>query len=424
MGSVVRYLRNADGRFNGAIPTGKEASPRPAPAIPSFPDFDDPGSFGEVADVDALYHGWAAKYALGSNLPTDAEEESDPAPCVALRQAAEDPELEALYARTDALLEPSADDSVPAAADALSDWEHLQEPLDRASWALDSLEHEIAKRVDQDGISTLSLDRAGISAHPTGGIRYSGWKHEELQSALAACLGTGEEYNRERQVTAAIVGEYFSYATPLYYRVSALQDLGISPDEFATPGQDDRRLVLKGLPDEAEGINAVLLGSRISKHKEACHAALSDIPRLCQNAAARDLPEAVIRYAALRERHSTIRRAVHSLRELARRQMEMQRQEEIQSASGQTYRVVAGRQVTKVVSGSARPFVLDAISRDLAIRRETVERVVTQLESVAQFGSYRIKAIETKTDAPLDACLTQRRTPNRLVAVIDDSGSG
>jgi hypothetical protein len=412
----VKYVRKADGRFDGSLPTKTDVVPSPEFALPCSIDLDEPGTLGEVADLDALYSGWLARQSA-SREPVGLSSEADAEELLGLQAAAADPRIDSIYAGTNPLLEDSDSNAVPAAHEALAAWERLQAPLQNSTDALDALEYRIAKSLDATSATSLSSGSAGISAFPTGGIRYSAWRHEDLQSALAPALAEHGDTDTPRQSIAAVMGEYFSYATPSYYRIGALQRLGIAPENFATPGQDDRRLVIRGLSREATNVNPVVLSGRLAAHAEECQVALEEIPVVCEYISTADLSRALTQYAALRNRQATIREAVSSLREVARRQVEMQGKDGVDSASGTSYRIVPGRKTSRVDNEATRPYVIAAISRDIGVRPETVEKIVSALDEVAQFGPYRLRAIEAKTDAPLELCVRQQQTPSRLIRV-------
>ena len=252
------------------------------------------------------------------------------------------------------------------------------------------------------------------------------WRHEELQTALVESFSTQEQPTNAttRQRVAAVLSEYSSYATPTYYRVSELESLGIRPGDYAEAGQDARRLVIKGLPDETEGASQVVLAAKAYANREIFESSLNHVPSLCDGISNHDVTLALTEYSALRSRVTHMRNCIDGLKEAAKRQLVMRNEESISLPSGTTFQVLSGRRLRSVDHLRVRPLVLEAISRDLGISREMVERVVQRYETVARVSSYRLKALEKKARIDVDNYVTISQTPTRIVSQSSGNGLG
>ena len=409
-----RHLRKDDGTFAGSVGMGKDNIPSAAYGGPAaiVLDFEDTPAYGEVADLDSLYQGWSQRQ---SHLPPPVEVLSESG-FIGLNASVASPQARAMLLQSESSLADSTSERVPPADKAMTRWENLSSSLSAALSELDSAEYALAKRMDAEGLDSIEDVPSGIQAYPVGGVRYSGWRHEDLQSALIDVIAQERGGSTQtRQEVAAVISEYSSYATPTYYKTSVLESCGLSPGDYATPGKDDRRLVLKGLPDDAPGESSVQLGVRAYAHSAEIERSLQQVGTFCDKLPDLDLRQAVVEYSAVRNRVSHLRDMVSGLHELARRQMEINHEDTLHTGNDTKYSLIPGRRVRALDVDRIKPHIITAISRDLNIPRERAEAVVQRFESVAHITSFRTTAVAKKVRVEVDDFLVAKPTRSRLV---------
>lgn len=418
-----RHLRNENGTFAGSLGMGKDHIPSAAyvPPTAGLLDFDDVSPYGEVADLDSLYQGWAQ---WQDHQPADVKQ-APGTEFVGLEASVSTPQARAILAQSKSALGEPLSDRVPPADQAMTQWERLHSSLSAALHALDNAEFTLAKRMDAEGIRDIEDIPSGIQAYPVGGVRYSGWRHEDIQSALIDVIAEERGATTQtRQEVAAVISEYASYTTPTYYKTSALESLGISPSDYATPGKDDRRLVLQGLPNDLPSESSVKLGVRAYSHSADIERSLQGVPSFCEQLSGLDLRQAVVEYSAVRNRVSHLRDMVGGLHELSRRQMEMNHEDVLTTGNGTRYSLIPGRRIRSLDTERVKPHIITAISRDLNISRETTESIVGRFESAAHVTSFRTKAVEKKAHLEEEDFLITRTTSSRLVRQSADIEGG
>lgn len=418
-----RHTKDKKGRFTGSVGEGAHKIP---PSMP-IPAIDQDLGWGEQADLDALAAGWEqfrlSRGPISSRVDLDRGDES-PDEYVGLRGSLADEEVEQFLSATDILVDDNSNRAIPPAPESIGLWEDFQPQIRTAMRSLDELEYVITNRLDNDNIEGLEDAKSGLTIYPIGGVRYTGWQHEELQTVLVGAIAAQD--NGEgvgQQQVAAVISEYTSYATPNYYRVNELHRLGIAPGEFANEGQDARRLFVKGLEEEGSGQSPILKGAQLYAHRETISSALSQVSNIASRLAASEEPIPFREYLALRRRVSYIRGAVEGIKEAGKRQMLRSGTESVTTPSGGEYVIQPGRRNHSLNISEIRPQVIDRVSRDVRISRDSVEKIVTKFESVAHIASYRARALEKKTDIHLEDYLVVTQTPPRLVNQSNREGS-
>lgn len=412
-----RPLRNSRGQFQGSLADPRSGNPPlPAAFVPSLDEDDE--LFGEVADIPALYAGWSQR--MQSNESTHSASSAASSVEVRDQYPAVNIDLDRAYAAVDAINSPAGAGNVPSTPELLAQWESLEEVLDPAGEAADALETHLAHRLKSENIEAIDDENSGLHAHAVIGNRYVGWRHEEVQQAITAAIAEKERaFHTPGAQVSAIVGEYLSYASPSYYKVAELKALGLDPEDYSTVGEDASRLVLRGL-DEPPTSNVVARAVNTYAIADEVREVAAKVPSIASAIREMDTKSAVVCYSRLRECLSGLREGSFSLKEAARRQLMLMGEEETSSPSGARYRLVAGRATRVVDNAAMRPYVLHTMARDLGIPAQTVERVVQRLEQVARFNSYRLSSLERKLETDVSAHISQRRSPTRLIQVVED----
>lgn len=419
-----RWKQGKKGQMEGSYPLPVRPAKLANP-LPSVKMDDEFPLVGDVADIDALHDGWLgwaqtqprddAADAFATRL-TDEGEVITWKSNGGLRYAIEDAQVEAFLQSTDFLQHEQGQGRVPNEVEAATALARLRAELASVSAELDAAEYELARRLDDEGITKVSFMGSGVAAVPFGSFRYASWQHASLVPQVASALVRSGRVDVTEEESTDILNRYaLRFALPANYRPSALRDLGIDARDYAVESSDGRRIWIQyASKDDAPSHQTVSLtktlelAERESEVREALAGVRSSLSTAVQH---HDASAAAASYVAMRQRVSLIRQGVQRLESVTARLMEQEVLERVVTDDGEELELRRGRAQSHMDTAQVRPHVIAAVARDAGLPPEKVAHVIEQFETVAHVKTFRRKAVAEDTDIDVDEFISI--TPGR-----------
>lgn len=256
-----------------------------------------------------------------------------------------------------------------------------------------AMEHDLARRLDGEGLRSFRDDVTGLTASPVGGVDYRGWNHAEAQAAIADQIAADAGATPEQ--ARAIVTEYAKYASVGRYRTRALRALGLRASTFAegTPTQRAMELAYDAEPVLPQ-MRTEGLPNRLAAGVPALHQHVSAIGRARHINQTSSLPEAVRSYAAAKQMQVRLNGAIAHLEDqvVADMQAANQRQVSFVAVTGRVYTPGRSRKWHRLEEAN-RAVVAAVSTRVPGVSAAQTEAVVAKFRDVAPVDSFRVRSL-------------------------------